>query len=176
MLHLSQPKWLDSQEPRQYMHIRCSVTLTNGTAGVAFRIADIDNYYAVVLDATAKTSTLIRVTAGVAMSLAAAPWPVSGVFTSVALVVDIVVRDSGIVASIPAMSMNLTSTDAVIALGTVGLLSAGVSSFDDLLIDTTCDGSGLQCTTPTSVSVNCHAVSQKTQQQRALIYRIVKAR
>ncbi len=60
------------------------------------------------------------------------------------------VSPSGIVASVPALGLALTSPDTSFPTGTIGFLSDGEGTFDNLFVETTCDGGGVQCASPTS--------------------------
>ncbi len=73
ILHMAQPKWLDTYEPRQWMHLAFNMTLASGVAGLVFRMGDVNNYYALVLNADTGTGALVMVAAGATTTLASGP-------------------------------------------------------------------------------------------------------
>jgi hypothetical protein len=156
ILHMAQPKWLDSFEPLQWLHLNVNMTLTSGVAGVVMHLLDADNYYAVLVDQGSAVVSLVAVVVGVTTTLSSMPLTGSGVavLSSAGVNVDVVMQASGINVTIPALGVTLTSPDTTFKSGTFGFISDGVASFGQVMAETECDGGGVQCASPTT-GVTC---------------------
>ena len=141
---LAQPLWKDSMAALQWLHMNVTLRISSGVAGVAFRVTDALNYYAVAVDSAAKTATLSRTLAGTTTTLSTTAFTAGVVNTTVSI--DVVVSGSGITATLTLPGVvHLSSSDHAIQFGSIGFVALGTAAFFSIFAETLCDNGGIQC-------------------------------
>jgi hypothetical protein len=147
ILHMYQPKWLDTMEPLQSFTVAFDVSLTSGLLGAVVRYADVSNYAFVSFDVGANATVCGAVVGGVALPTVTTAWTPqqSAAFVASPVHVDVSLTGANITVatSVPGAGCSLSVPS--LPGGSVGFMSRGVGRFDNLTVTTACDGSGVQC-------------------------------
>lgn len=149
-LTLSQPKWLDTMEPNQFMALTVTVGIQSGLMGVAFRFSDENNHYYFLLDAPNGRFEWGKVAAGTFSAVNTAAWSTPSEFIGVAVNLSVTSVGGVHTVNVTNTGSSFSWSDSTYTKGSFGFVSKGVGYFDDVVASTSCDGAGQVCSDFTS--------------------------